>query len=347
MIPAPALQGRPLFVHAAGACTSVGASLASTDCALRAGMDHFRDSDFSDRRGAAIRVASLVDASLWGRQRLARWAALALLDCLRSFSGQLDLGRVPVLLLAAERERPHSEDARYQAIYAFLEAQFDQRFHPLSRIAALGRTSIGPALELASDWLLAGESEHVLIVGADSYLDSASVNHCLAQKRLRVHGNPQGFIPGEAAAAVLVSARPMAGALQICGVGVADEPGRMFGEQPSRAQGLSAALRQAMARSGIEPAEFDLRVSDQNGEAFYAREAAHALTRLASDGLPHLHTLTVADCVGEVGAALGPLMLAWLSRCLGRSDAPGRRALAHLAGDDGTRVALALSSARY
>lgn len=333
----------PLFVVAAGACTAIGMSLAATDSALRAGMDHFRDSDFADRSHTPVRVASLMDERLWGKRRLAQWAALAMADCLRGAPADIDLAQVPVLLLAAERERPHSEDARYQAIYAELELRVGRRFHPLSRIATLGRTAIGPALQLASEWLRGGEVPMVLVVGVDSYLDAASINHGLAHRRLRVHAKSQGFVPGEAASAVLLSAQPANAVLAIRGVGVAYEPGRMNGSVPSRAQGLSEAMRQAITQSGLAPADFELRVSDQNGEAFYAREAAHALARLGSDGLPHLHTLTVADCVGEVGAALGPLMLGWLGRLLPRADAPGTCALAHIASDDGTRVALALS----
>lgn len=333
----------PLYVLAAGACTAVGMSLAATDSALRAGMDHFRDSDFADRSHTPIRAASLMDERLWGKRRLAQWAALAIADCLRGAPAGIDLTQVPVLLLAAERERPHSEDARYQAIYAELEGRLGLRFHPLSRIATLGRTAIGPALVLASEWLCSSDVPLVLVVGVDSYLDAASINHGLAQRRLRVHARSQGFIPGEAAAAVLLSAQPANAALAIRGVGVAHESGRIDGSVPSRAQGLSDAMRQAIAQSGLAAADFDLRLSDQNGEAFYAREAAHALARLGGDGLPQLHTLTLADCVGEIGAALGPLMLGWLGRLLPRADAPGACALAHIASDDGTRVALALA----
>lgn len=336
----------PLFVVGAGACTAIGMSLAATDCALRAGMDHFQESDFVCRNGDPIRVARLPDQSLWGKRRLARWAACALEDCLRTAQPPLDLGQVPLLLLAAERARPHSDDDRYRQIYTELETVLGARLHPHSRIVTLGRTGIGAALQLAQQWLTAAQVAEVVILGVDSYLDAATINHYLAQRRLLTYDNSQGFLPGEAAAAVRIALTPAPGALRIDGIGFGEEPGRIDGSVPSRATGLSRALRQALQQAAMTPDAFDLRLSDQNGESFYAREAANAFTRLGNDGLGKLATLTLADCVGEVGAALGPLMLGWAKCLFQRADTTGDSALAHLAGDDGTRVALALSSER-
>ncbi|TDR34959.1 3-oxoacyl-[acyl-carrier-protein] synthase-1 [Tahibacter aquaticus] len=336
------MNAQPLFVTGAGACTAIGMTLAATDCALRAGMDHFQESDFVCRDGDPIRVARLPDQTLWGKRRLARWAVCALDDCLRTAQPRTDLSQTPVLLLAAERERPHSDDDRYRQIYAELETTLGARLHSHSRIVTLGRTGIGAALQLAHEWLLAGPAAEVVILGVDSYLDAATINHYLAQRRLLTYDNSQGFLPGEAAAAIRVSLTPAPGALRIDGIGFGDEPGRIDGSTPSRALGLTRALRAVLEQSPIAPEAFDLRLSDQNGESFYAREAANAFTRLGTDGLHKLPTLTLADCVGEVGAALGPLMLGWVRLLFQRADRTGGSALAHFAGDDGTRVALAL-----
>lgn len=333
----------PLHVTAAGACTAVGMSLVATDCALRACMDHFADSEFIGRNGDPIRVARLPNDTLWGRRRLVRWAATAIEECLDAPQPTLDLRRTPLLLLAAERDRPHSDEQRYRQIYAELEANLGHGFGPQSQIVPLGRSGIGPALALAQQWFAAGTFEDVLIVGVDSFLDAATINHLLAQRRLLADGNGQGFLPGEAAAAVRLSATPQPGSIVLRGLGLAEEAGRLDGSVPSRAQGLTHALRSAIAQSALVPEDFDLRLSDQNGESFYAREAANALTRLGPQGLAKLPVLTLADGVGEIGAALGPLMLGWMRLLLQRADRIGSRVLAHVAGDDGSRVALVLT----
>ncbi|WP_263146693.1 hypothetical protein [Pseudomonas sp. RIT-PI-AD] len=332
----------PIFITSAGVCCAVGMSLAAADCALRAGMDHFQESEFFTHAGDPVRVARLPDIERWGNERLAHWASLALSECLQE-AADLELAHTPVLLLAAERERPHTHDDRYRDIFARLEQAMGVRFDPRSRIVAKGRAGLGPALQAARAWLAEGQARHVLIVGVDSYLDAATINHYLTARRLLVPGNSDGFIPGEAAAALALSATPLDACLAVCGVGVADEPGRPDGSVPSRARGLSQALRQALDEASAPPDTWTLRFSDQNGESFFAREASHAFTRVSLEGLNALDVITTADCVGEVGAAMGPMMLAWASRSLTAPDAPGQHAIAHLANDEGTRSVIALA----
>ena len=49
-----------------------------------------------------------------------------------------------------------------------------------------------------------------MICGVDSYLTALTIAHYLAERRLLTPDNPNGFIPGEAAAAILC-ARPGTG----------------------------------------------------------------------------------------------------------------------------------------
>lgn len=102
-------------------------------------------------------------------------------------------------------------------------------------------------------------------------------------------------------------------------------------------------MRAAMDEAGITTNELSFRLSDQNGEAFFAREAANAFSRVTAPGGPTARTLTTADCTGEVGAATGPLMLAWLQHTLARPDGPGPCGLVHLANDMGSRCALTVA----
>ena len=86
--------------------------------------------------------------------------------------------------------------------------------------------------------------------------------------------------------------------------------------------------------------DMSFRVSDQNGEAFFAKEAANAITRCAEDAGTIPAVLSTADCTGEIGAATGVLMLAWLAEYLQHDDSPGSQGLIHLASDEGQRTAL-------
>lgn len=329
-----------LRVSASGICCAVGYTAEASACALRAGLDHFQESTFVAEDGSPVRIARLPEADIWGAPRLARWAARAIEACVASIAAT-ERHSIPILLLTASLSRPMSEErAQFETARA-AQAALDRTFPPHSRIIPGDRAALGTGLALARQLLDQEQLPGVLVVGLDSYLNAASINHYLSEERLLVPGNRDGFIPGEAAAAVLLErSRPDTSGLHVIGIGQGQESGRPDGSVPSRAQGLSHAIRAAVADAGADAADLDFRLSDQNGEGFFAREAANALTRVAVPGGHKLPTLTTADCTGEIGAATGPLMLAWLHRLLAHANAPGRCGLIHLASDEGARCAL-------
>ena len=125
----------------------------------------------------------------------------------------------------------------------------------------------------------------------------------------------------------------------ITGAGVAREEATFEGPTPNRAVGLSKAIRQALACANIAPHLLQFRMNDLNGEQYFAKEAANAYTRIMADHSVLLPLLHIADCVGETGAAAGPLSLAYLSQIMGEADGPGKLGLLHFANDHGLRAA--------
>lgn len=330
----------PLRVVAGGICCAVGYEAEAANCALRAGLDHFRESAFVSRGGDPVRVACLPETDTWGAARLGRWTGLAIAQCLAAVP-PAERDAIPAMLVGPDPERPmNATRVQFETLHR-VQDTLRMRFARSSRLFPGGRAALGAALAHAWQLLARGEARRVLLAGFDSYLDAATINHYLHAERLLVPGNRDGFLPGEAAAAVLLEVgEPTAGGLHLVGLGLGEEPGRPDGSVPSRAQGLSHAIRAALAEAGIDANALEFRLSDQNGEAFFAREAANALTRAAEPGGRQPITLTTADCTGEIGAATGPLMLAWLHRLLPLPDAPGRCGLIHLASDQGARCAL-------
>ncbi|MBL8507123.1 MAG: hypothetical protein JNM11_01580 [Chitinimonas sp.] len=329
----------PLQVEAAGLCCALGYNLAAASCALRAGMDHFQESEFVAGGGAKVRVARLPDTSTWGSKRIAQWIKLAVEDCLGKIPS-LDTQIVPLIVLCPTQDRPMVDDDWCLDTYRFAEQAIGRSFDPRSAILPNGRAGFMQALQLAQRWIHEEQVARVLIVGADSYLDAAGINHYLDEERLLIPGNRDGFLPGEAAAAVLLSKPGSAPGVRVMGVTTANEPGRPDGSVPSRAQGLSQAIRSACAQAGTQPGALRFRMSDQNGESFFAAEAANAMTRVLWQCATQPTVLTTADCVGEVGAATGPLMLAHLSAVMAGPHSPGDTGLVHLANDNGLRGAL-------
>jgi len=330
-----------LRVVASGICCAVGYNAPAASCALRAGMDNFTESTFVAGDGSPVRVARLMKEDLWGSQRLALWARYAINECLEQIA-PAERERIPLLLLTAPPDRPlTAKRERIETAVAASEA-LEMSFPPSSLIFSGGHAILGRALLQAQEMLQNGEGiDKVLIAGLDSLLNAPTIRHYLHRERLLVSDNSDGFLPGEGAAAIVLerAARTSTG-LHIMGIGQGQEAGRPDGSAPSRAQGLSAAMRQALAQAGIDCNALAFRLSDQSGEAFFAREAANAITRIAGAGGNIPQVLTTADCTGEIGAATGPLMLSWLHHFLPHPDAPGKCGLIHLADDAGGRSAI-------
>jgi 3-oxoacyl-[acyl-carrier-protein] synthase I len=348
--PAPT-QPMRLGIKAAGLCCAVGYHLNAAVCAIRASMDHFQQSEFQSQQHDKVVVARLPDDELWGQARVARWIELALSDCL-SHTPDLDTTQVPLIWLAPDPERIGGDAQWYDTVFTQATKQLGKEFHPNSGVLPAGRAGLAGALHQVNRLLVEKNCQYVMLVGADTYLDATTINHYLRAERLQVPGNSDGFIPGEAAAAVLLKAVSSNQSTQyqgsdtssdeiyILGYGAGQEPGRPDGSIPSRSEGLSQALRKAIQTSQLAHDDIEVRMSDQNGEVFFAREAANAFTRVAPVGAHQPALITMSDCMGEVGAATGVAMLAYLSRLLPYEHSPGDTAVLHLADDVGLRCAV-------
>ncbi|MFB9242196.1 hypothetical protein IV454_10460 [Massilia antarctica] len=319
-------------------------------------MDHFQASGFFTPRSDRINVACLPDA-LFGTERLARWVEFVLRDCASGMTDPASLycaRRTAVIVLAPGPARAHADPAVYGGIVRdVLERLRDE--HDAGAALQLGadahrinvlsqdRTGLGEALLHSARQLGGEEAEQVLVLGVDSYLNAGDINAALRDERLFVPGNSNGFVPGEAAAAVVLRAATVdAPGLHIKGVGQAHEPGRHDGSVPSRGKGLTEAIRAACKQAKLEPTELAFRISDQNGEQFFSKDAANAITRVTFGG-QRLAQLTIADKIGEVGAVAGLAMLAWLLCDMAEPAlSPGQLGLLHLANDNGDRCAIIL-----
>ncbi|MDH0868137.1 hypothetical protein [Mitsuaria sp. GD03876] len=336
-----------LRVVSAGLCCSLGYRLEAVECALRAQVDAFSESYFRAPGGHAVRVARLPDDDVWGAPRNARWMDLAIRDCLRQ-APDLDPRRTALVAVLAEQERPLADQRRFEQALAVAMETASLKVEGPTAVIAQGKSGLAAALELATRWLSDATHpiDHVLLCSVDSHLHAANIDALLNAERLLVPGRPDGFIPGEAAACLLLAAgdEPAPG-LALHGWGQGQEDGRPDGSVPSRAFGLSQALRMAFQRAGVTPAALRFRVSDQNGEAFFAREAANALTRVFFGTEGPARLITVADLLGDVGAATGPAMLAYLWQAAAVGHAPAGAGFVHLADAHGGRVAVVIQGA--
>ena len=200
-----------------------------------------------------------------------------------------------------------------------------------------GRVSFVHAL----NWVQHQATQHQyhLVVGIASYLFPHSLNYYQGLGRLLGPDNPDAFIPGEAAVAVLLDTQPRGSTSVLLGHGLGTEPHPIDGDQPITGDGLTAAVRAAEADSGVTSNATDFRISSASGEAYFFRELSIVHGRTLDDPKQDHPLWHPADHIGEVGAASGAAMVVMAHYAFQKNYAPGHTALCQLSNDDTQRAA--------
>ena len=114
-------------------------------------------------------------------------------------------------------------------------------------------------------------------------------------------------------------------------------------EEPLRAEGMVQAFKAAFAEAGKTMTDVDYRITDSNGEQYWFKEAALAMTRTLRTRKDLFEIWHPADCIGETGAAIGPCAFGVGLAAARKHYAPGHGALCHFSGEDAERLALVMA----
>lgn len=316
--------GSPSSIHVTGLglVTPAGPNAAATCCALRAGIPRFAalaDAWVSDPGGEPVPVngAAIPDCVEVepGRSRLASHARRALREALA------DAGLEGSKDLECRLYLGHDPECDPHSIAAGLEELLPDA--PETALVPSGRCAALVGLATAVEDLAAGEIDVAIIGASASWIDPLRLILLERMGRLMTPAVPEGVLPGEAAGFVVVEAadtaskrgvRPYA---RVVGAGTGEEP-TAGTDEPCRGEGLTAAIRAAL--SGGEPdggrTHLPLVLSDHNGDHYRALEwglvSVRTLPLLAGDP----RTWEPASLIGDCGAGLGPVILAWAATAL-------------------------------
>ena len=338
-----------LHIQAAGMVTCVGLDAASSCAAMRGRLDGFAETRFMGPDGEWLIGGAVPLPRNWiGVKRMAHLAAGALSDLRSQAPGALETA--PILICLAEEDRPGRPIPDPAAFARLLAEIIGLPAQPRLQIIAHGRPSGFVALDRARRLIAAGE-DPVIILGLDSYLTAQSVAHYLGESRLLGPGNANGFIPGEAAAAVLCTAA--AGPLRLTGLGLAREVAHIYNradkdglDLPLRGDGMTRAYQLAMDQAEVELAHVEYRISDHIGEQYFFKETPLAGLRLERGRKPFQDQWSPTESLGNIGSAVVPVMLARALAAETRAYAPGSPVLISASGDDGACGAAVLHAVR-
>jgi 3-oxoacyl-[acyl-carrier-protein] synthase-1 len=265
-------------------------------------------------------------------------ASMAMAEAFADIPGA-ERSDIPVLLCVAERERPGRLPGLDDRLLGDIGQETDMRLAPASAVIARGRVGVGVALLQARKLIHEHGHARVMIAATDGLLSWPTLRAYERRDRLLTARNSNGFMPGEAAGALLVG-RPSGKPELVCvGIGFGMEPAPIDSEKPLRADGLTQAIRSALADAGCEMHHVDFRITDISGEQYYFKEASLALSRTLRARKPEFDLWHPAECIGESGAAAGAAILAVASAAYRKSYARGSCVLVHMANDAGERAA--------
>jgi 3-oxoacyl-[acyl-carrier-protein] synthase-1 len=296
---------------------------------------------------------AVLDPRLPGADRLLALLGTALVEAFEPIAGASGLRLAACIALPALRPGFSEHDLRSVAGAA-------RRLEPLATHAvspqtvALGHAGGAFALAWAVQQLAAGKADICLVAGVDSYCHPHAMEWLDTQRRLLGAASRSGFVPGEAAACLLlgtqraVHAAGAAPLLRLRDVAVGIEPCAIGSGRPCFGVGLSAVVRQAVHSLARGEGRIGSTICDLNGERYRSEEWGFTCLRAGDCFDDPTAYLAPATGWGDVGAASLPLFaaLAWQARARAR-EAPASPLTLVIAGSDGGERGAALFEALH
>ncbi len=337
-----------MYLRSCGMVTPVGLDFPAATAAMRAGIAAFAETPFVVQSGRPVIGAAvpIVADGYLRAERLLHLLVPAIRECL-SDRGLAGADRIALILCLSEPDFPGRMPVLDSWLLQNLRSELVVRFHPASGVLAEGRAGAVMALDTARELLRDKTVAACLIAGVDSYLQADVLESYARRQRLKTNRNPDGIIPGEAAAAVLVAASPPPETsvwpqVEVAGTGLSHEPVLPESEQPVLGVGLADAVKHALAAAGLAMTEIDLRISDLTGERYSFKETNYAVARVLRGRKEFLHLWHCMDSIGDTGAAAGLCMLGRALAALAKGYAPGPHILCQSSAESGRRGAAIL-----
>lgn len=332
-----------------GMVTCVGFNAAATCAVMRARVRNVKETNLWDPQSGEYVSAGRVELPHWwiGIGKLAELVAPAISECLVAARPR-SASNVPILLGVCPSDRPHRFSGLDDQILDEIEYRLGFRIHPRSEVIARDRVSAALALSRAREWIVSGEFDMCVVAGVDSFLDQPVIDHYLTERRILTPASSNGFSPGEAGSAILVAADSgQEAGLHILGIGLANEKATIETEQPLLGNGLTSAIGSALGAADLRIEDVDYRISDLNGEHYRFKEMVLAMIRYERKRRERRFDLWhPIEYIGDVGAAIGPLLLGVALVSSRMKYGVGPTVLLTLGNDNGDRAAIVASSRR-
>ena len=321
-----------IHIVAYEACTAVGLTAASFAAAVRAGISGVGDHPFMvDDTGDPLQSALVptIDPTLSGPERLAAlaWGPVERLGQQLSLLNEHDV----MVLITLPEHRPgwtlEDEQVLVARLTEYCSSVIGSSTRLKLQVVARGHAGSLAAINQAVKAIRVLDCSAAIVLGVDSYFEADTIDWLLEHQQLITAETRSSFLPGEAAAILVLMDGAVRRTLQlpslaiIRGSSVGNE--RVLikdDEEESFGLGMTEAVSQAAATLKLpEEAVTDIYL-DINGERYRSQEWAFVALRAWHVFRDPTAYIAPADLYGDVGAASGTLFVilaaqAWAQAC--------------------------------
>ena len=348
----PAKWTGSLAVTGMGLVTPVGLRADASLAALRAGVSRLSAMPDITIAASPDEQEAVIGASVpvltEGRLGSARLLAImrpAFAECLEDAG--IVAGQRLGVFLGTSGSSPAGRRLNYdQAVKETLLASVPEGLTiERAKLVQAGRASVQRAIRSAAMALEQDQVDVAVIGAVDSWVTPRALSWLKINGKLPEYPRHTGTIPGEAAGFLVLESQATAASRKARVyaniVASAGEHETVQWGEANNALALSRAIRSVV--EGVEDAHAVV-ISDLDGERYRAMEWVMAEPK----GMWRYQTTdhwNPADCVGDSGAAMGAIMLAWASVALNKDYAGSKRILVWGASNEGAREAVLVESA--
>jgi len=340
------MSRRPLAIAGMGMISCLGEGAEVNAAAMRCDYDGFSQTTFNQPFSSEPQLGAQIETDLRGIAKLSYMNIVAVKEAIKDLPEGYE--GLTLIYCMPEKSR-QSFFNNEESLREIMENTF-QELHlgtlgPASSAFWQHRCGFVSALKQAQELLYTQGREYVLIVSIDSLLNNATLSQYGGglygeERRLLGDGHSNGFIPGEAATAILLSTQKDKSTVIISGVGEGQETATLDNEEEVlRGNGIADAIKQASQDASVEIHNTGFRVSSVSGEDYFFTEAALAQIKTLKQKVDEQPLWHPADCVGEVGAAIGGAITVMTYYAFTKNYSLGNNALCHISNDNTQRGA--------
>jgi 3-oxoacyl-[acyl-carrier-protein] synthase-1 len=287
-----------------------------------------------------------------GSDRLLSMAIPAAQEALymaEEFYEDLDLSSGKLFLSLSPPERPVYEEFDRDDMQTLLELAQAEKLHSVEVIRE-GHAGGIVALSKSITLLREKKAKVCIVGGVDSLVEYPSLAWLEEEGRLKTDDRPTGFIPGEAAAFLVLELASAAGKRgapilgEIIGTGYTMEEAHILSAKPLIAKGLAESIKESLNNKKGEIDRIDGIICDLNGEYYRMKEWGLAMGRVFDGSTPVPELWHPAEFFGDVGAASAVVCTAIAVSAINNGYFSGPNVIIWASSDTGGRGSVLLTA---